>query len=92
MALGPILLIVAAIAALVVAAYLIYRNWKTIWAGMKAAVLDVWNWIKSNWPYLLGILLGPIALAAAIIYKHWTGHQAGAVDGAALARRPPGRR
>jgi hypothetical protein len=31
----------------------------------------VWTWIKANWPLLLGILLGPIALAAALIYKNW---------------------
>ena len=78
LALGPILLIILAIAALGAAAYLIYRNWNTIWKGMKAAVLDVWNWIKSNWPYLLGILLGPIALAAAAIYKNWDSIKTGA--------------
>lgn len=29
------------------------------------------NWVKSNWPYLLGALTGPIGLAAAFIFKHW---------------------
>lgn len=29
------------------------------------------KWIKGHWPLLLGILLGPIALAAALIYMHW---------------------
>jgi hypothetical protein len=71
LALGPILLIVAGIALLIAAAFLIYKNWDTIWAGIKAAVEVVWNWIKANWPLLLGILLGPIALAVALIYKYW---------------------
>jgi hypothetical protein len=69
--LATIGLVVLAIAALGVAAYVIYRNWDTIWKAMKLAVEVVWRWIKSNWPYLTAILLGPIALAAAAIYKHW---------------------
>jgi hypothetical protein len=71
LALWPILLIVAAIALLVAAAYVIWKNWKTIWADIQKAVEVVWKWIQANWPLLLGILLGPIALAAALIYKNW---------------------
>lgn len=78
--LGPILLVIAAIAALAAAAYVIYRNWGTIWGGMKAAVQAVWDWIKANWPLLLGILLGPIALAVALIYTYWSQIKAGAAD------------
>jgi hypothetical protein len=63
-------LIVLAVAALVAIGYVIYRNWSTIWGGIKEIVKAVWDWIKSNWPLLLGILLGPIALAAALIYKY----------------------
>ncbi|MDR3083773.1 MAG: hypothetical protein LBV60_23130, partial [Streptomyces sp.] len=40
---------------------------KTI-PGVFRAVL---NWVKSNWPWILGALAGPIALAAAAIYKNW---------------------
>ena len=57
--LGPILLIIAGIAALGVAVYVIYRNWDTIWAAMKASVEFVWNWIKANWPLLVGHLVRP---------------------------------
>ena len=32
---------------------------------------DVWDWIKNNWPYLVGILIGPFGLAVAAIYKNW---------------------
>jgi len=70
LALAPILLIIAALAALGVAAYLIYRNWTTIWRLMKDAVADVWDWIRNNWPLLLSILLGPIATAVYFIYKY----------------------
>ena len=72
-ALAPILLIILAIGALVVAAYLIWRNWKTIWADMRAAVAVVWDWIRNNWPLLLAIITGPIGLAAYEIYQHWQG-------------------
>ena len=71
LSLGPILLIIAAIAALVAIAYVLYRNWNTIWTGMKAVEVDVWNWIKANWPLLLGIITGPIGLAVVEIIKHW---------------------
>jgi phage-related protein len=71
LALGPLLLIIAAVAALVAIGYVIYRNWTTIWGAIKKAVKAVWDWIKDNWPLLVGILLGPIGIAAALIYKYW---------------------
>lgn len=39
--------------------------------GILAVIQYVWNWVKRNWPLLLGILTGPIGLAAALIYKNW---------------------
>jgi hypothetical protein len=72
---APIELIVlgiaAAVAALAVAAYEIYKNWKTIWAGIKAVIADVWDWIKKNWPLLVDIILGPIAFVVGEVVKHW---------------------
>lgn len=41
---------------------------------------DALKFIKRDWPLLLGILLGPIALAAGIIYMHWRGIKTGATD------------
>ena len=46
--------------------------------AVLAAIHWVWDWLKANWPYLLGILLGPFGLAAAAIYKHWASIRAGA--------------
>ena len=77
-ALGPILLIVAAIAVLAAAAYLIYRNWDTIWKGMHAAIEVVWDWIKNNWPLLVGILFGPVGIAVGLIVTHLDQVKAGA--------------
>ena len=64
-------LIVLAVAALVAIGYVIYKNWTTIWNGMKDAAEAVFNWIKTNWPLLLAILTGPIGLAVLAIVRHW---------------------
>lgn len=75
MALGPIGLIVAAVAA---AAYLIISNWEAIkkvaggvWEWIKNAVVGVFNWIKNNWPLLLAIISGPLGLAVYAIIKNF---------------------
>lgn len=73
-------LIVLAIVALGVIAYVFYRNWSTIWAGIKAAAKAVWDWIKTNWPLLLEILAGPIGLAVAVIRRYWDDIKQGATD------------
>ena len=67
-----ILALVAAVAALVAIGYVLYTNWNTIWNGILAVVQIVWNWIKANWPLILGILTGPIGLAVALIWKYWS--------------------
>jgi hypothetical protein len=71
LALGPILLIVVAIAALIVAAYLLWRNWSTIWGWIKGAAQAVWDWIAKNWPLIVAILVGPIGVAVLLILKNW---------------------
>lgn len=35
------------------------------------AFKTVLNWVKKNWPWLLGALAGPIGLAVVAIIKHW---------------------
>ena len=45
-----------------------------IWHAAETAL----NWVKQHWPLILGILLGPIATAAALIYMHWRQITAGA--------------
>jgi hypothetical protein len=65
---GLVLLVLAALAAI---AYVIYRNWGTIFPALKAIVKDTFDWIKNNWPLLVGILTGGIGLAAGLIVQHW---------------------
>lgn len=54
-AMGSVLLIVAAIAALVAVGILVYKNWntivnniKTVWGPVIRAFGDAWNWLLNN--------------------------------------------
>ena len=84
---NPIGAIIIAIALLGAGIYEVVKHWKDFkqW-GLDAfhfvehAGEDVFHWFEHNWPYLLGILLGPIALATAIIYKHWDTIKKGAEE------------
>ena len=60
-----VIAIVALIAALVAAGFAIFKFRDQILDALKTA----FNWIKSNWPLLLGMLLGPFGIAAALIFK-----------------------
>jgi hypothetical protein len=46
--------------------------------AVLAIIQSVWAWLQKNWPLVLGILLGPIALAAALIWKYWSQISSGA--------------
>jgi hypothetical protein len=64
---GIVLAIVAGLALLAIGIYLVIKHW----GWLKAKAVDVWTWIKHNWPLLLGILLGPFATATVLVIKHW---------------------
>jgi hypothetical protein len=82
---GVGVLIVAAIIAIAVGFYYLYKRctWfrnavNAVWAAIKVGaratwdfLKQVWSWIKAYWPYLLGALGGPFALAAVVIIKHF---------------------
>ena len=75
--LGPILLVVAAIAAAIAIGVLIVKNWDTIKAAagvafnfVKNVASSAFDWFKRNWPLLLAILTGPFGLAVLAISKH----------------------
>lgn len=68
------LLIVVGLAALVAGVVLAYTHF----AWFKVAVDTTWqalqtgyNWVKSNWPLLLGVLTGPFGLAVLTITRNW---------------------
>jgi len=71
--------IVVGIAALIAIGILLYKHWGelaalagTVWAAIQSAAAAAFNWLKSNWPLLVGILAGPFGLALALIITHWT--------------------
>jgi phage-related protein len=76
--LGPIALVIAAIAAFIAIGVLLAKNWGTVtaalstaFAAIKTAAMSVFNWLRSNWPLLLGILTGPVGAAVVMIATHW---------------------
>jgi phage-related protein len=77
--LGPILLVALAVGALIAVVVLLWKNWDTVWGAIQTAVSAVWDWITGHWPLLLGILLGPIGIAVAIIVSYWDQIKAGAM-------------
>ena len=75
---NPIGAVVIGLTLLAGGIYEVVKHWKDFkqWGSdalhfVEHAGEDVLHWFEGNWPYLLGVLLGPIALATAIIYKHW---------------------
>lgn len=70
-ALGPILLIIAAVAALAIGVYLLIDHWDEVWSAIQTGIGAAKDWIGSNWPMILAILTGPFGLAAKFIYDHW---------------------
>jgi len=43
----------------------------TAWDVIVGAAQAAFGWIRDHWPLILGILLGPIAGAVALIVTHW---------------------
>jgi TP901 family phage tail tape measure protein len=75
---NPIGLIITAVTGLVAGFVWLWDNvegfrnfWIGVWDVIQSAISAVWNWIKDNWPYLLGIITGPIGMAVVLIVKHW---------------------
>ena len=57
--------ILGPVAALAAVGFVVYKFRRQILGALKS----VWNWIKGNWPLLVGILLGPFGIVGALIYK-----------------------
>jgi len=76
--LGPILLVIAAVAAVGVIIFLIVKHWDTLkaaaltaWGAILGGIQAAFGWIKSNWPTILAVLTGPIGIAVLLIVKNW---------------------
>src|SRR5262245_61720173 len=71
---NPLTLIVIAIAALIAGIILLVKNWDVVTNAFRAA----FNWLRTNWPLLLPILLGPFGAVVLLIMKNWDTIKAGA--------------
>ena len=76
--LGPIGLVIAAIAAIVAILVALGVDFDTVkniagaaWDFILGAAQAVWAWLSENWPLVLAILTGPIGLAVLAIVRHW---------------------
>ncbi len=83
---NPIGLIIVAIVGLVAGIIVLWKKneafrnfFKKTWDIIWGAIKWVWDWTKKNWPYLLGILTGPIGMATVLIVKNWDKIKAGGV-------------
>ena len=82
---GVALLIVALIIGIGIGLYKLYQHsetfraavdamWKAVRIGAQWAwdkLQQLWRWVKSNWPYLLGALAGPFGIAVVYIVRHF---------------------
>lgn len=80
LAANPVMLIVVGLIALAAGLIYAYKKSETFrnivngaFHAVASAAKFVWNWLKDNWPYILGVLTGPFGLAAAFVFKHWRG-------------------
>lgn len=49
------------------AAYLIVKHWTAV----KNFFIGLWDWVKTNWPYLVAVLTGGLGIAVLVIIKNW---------------------
>ena len=73
---NPVGLIIVGVVALIAGLVILYKKW----GAFRDLINATWQWIKANWPLLLAILIGPFAVAALEIYKHWAAIKQGAMD------------
>jgi TP901 family phage tail tape measure protein len=75
---NPIGVIIAVVGLLVIAFVELWKHsaafrnfWKGLWKDIQHIIGVAFDWVKGHWPLLLGILTGPIGLAAYFIISHW---------------------
>lgn len=72
MALLPFWPIIAILAAVGAAAYLMYKYWDQIWGFIKMVVSAAFGWIRDHIKLIIAILLGPFGLAIDAVWTHWS--------------------
>ncbi len=67
-----------------IAIMVLMEHWRGLETGVKdvmhaiqSVVMDVFDWFKTHWPLLVGIMGGPIGIAAVQITEHFHAMQSG---------------
>lgn len=68
--LSPVGLVLAALAALAVAAYVVYKNWSDIWPKVQQVAQQVWTWLDEHAGFVADAIRGIIA-GVVWIKDHW---------------------
>lgn len=71
LAFWPIGLAIVAVGLLVFGFYELYRHWTTVWHGIRAGGLWVFNFFRHNWKMILLFAVAPFAGAALLIFHHF---------------------
>ena len=66
-----IMLIAIAIVVLIVAIYLLWTHWDTVWGWIKDKVDTVWQWLQTTWDTITGILQAPFLAFWGWIQGAW---------------------
>jgi hypothetical protein len=64
---SPVTLVILGIAAMVLVVILVVKHW----GYFHEKIMQVWGWVKANWPLILAILTGPVGLAVLYIVRHF---------------------
>lgn len=70
-ALLPFWPIIAVVAAVGAAAYLLYKYWDQVWGFIKEVVSAAFGWIRDHIKLIIAVLLGPLGLAIDAVWTHW---------------------
>lgn len=70
-ALLPFLPIIAILAAVGVAAYLLYTNWDTVWSAIKTATSAAWTFLKSVFGFIVDLGLAVIKAYIGVLSAEW---------------------
>jgi phage-related protein len=77
-AMGPIALVIVAIAAVVAILVALGVDFEDVknaigagWEFIRGAAAGVFEWLRTNWPLVLAIITGPIGLAVLAVVRHW---------------------
>lgn len=75
---NPIGLVALAIVALIAVVVLVVKHFDwfkdkigAVWSWLKGAVASVIGFVKDHWKLIIGIILGPVGIVAALLVTHW---------------------